>query len=335
MKSATKTILFYLISIALAVILLSHFIHKANLNIVWKELKSANIFFVFLAVLGELLFIIIRVIRWKIILNPLKKNLKNAILLKATVVSFAVSGVAPAKLGEILRPILISRWEGIPLSSSFASIVVERGLDLMAIVTFWMFFIFFGKVGVSEESQPYIFFLNRISIVILIGFLLIIPLIFLYAKNKSLFEENVKKSPFFKKNTIFGKIVEHFFIFSEGIMSFRKKRIIFLLYLVSLLCWGFVAMTCYFAPRAVHLNLPYTSGFLILTLVSIGASIPTPGGLGGVHKAIYIALSIFYSIDEETSVSSAILGHAMMFLPSILWGAFYFITGKVQIKEIK
>jgi len=334
LNSRFKNSAIWFFSILLAVLLFYHFAYKANWREVYSELKNANLYFVTVAILGEALFILTRVIRWKILLLPLEKKLSFFNLLKATVVSFAISGVAPAKLGEVARPILLSRWEGIPITTTAASVILERGLDLIAIVTFWFIFILFGTSDVSSDADVYIEMLNKISIFIFAISVLGIVFLFWFAKKKKEFEETAEKSPFLLKSPILGKIVKHFFVFADGLLSFRKKRMIFLLIFVSLLAWGFVSLTCYFAPRAVRIELPWGSAFLILSLVSIGASIPTPGGVGGVHKAIYIALVVFYGLNEERAVSAAILGHAMMFLPSIVWGAIYLIFGRVKFQEV-
>ncbi|MFB3850540.1 MAG: lysylphosphatidylglycerol synthase transmembrane domain-containing protein [Acidobacteriota bacterium] len=334
MNSKLKNYAIWFFSILLAVLLFYHFAYKANWKEVYSELKNANLYFVALAVMGEILFILTRVLRWKILLLPLEKKLSIFNLLKATVVSFAVSGVAPAKLGEIARPVLLSRWEGVPITTTAASVILERGLDLIAIVTFWFIFILFGTSDVSSDADVYIAMLNKISIIIFAASFLGVIFLLWFAKNKKQFQENAEKSVFLSKSPILGKIVKHFFVFADGLLSFRKKRMIFFLIFVSLLAWGFVSLTCYFAPRAVGIELPWGSAFLILSLVSIGASIPTPGGVGGVHKAIYIALVVFYGLNEETAVSAAILGHAMMFLPAIVWGALYLIFGRVKFQEV-
>mgnify|MGYP001327161459 CR=1 FL=1 len=166
MNSKLKNYAIWFFSILLAVLLFYHFAYKANWKEVYSELKNANLYFVALAVMGEILFILTRVLRWKILLLPLEKKLSIFNLLKATVVSFAVSGVAPAKLGEIARPVLLSRWEGVPITTTAASVILERGLDLIAIVTFWFIFILFGTSDVSSDADVYIAMLNKISIII-------------------------------------------------------------------------------------------------------------------------------------------------------------------------
>lgn len=334
MNNKLKNFSIWFFSILLAFILFYHFAYKANWKEVFSKLKSANLYFVVVAVLGEILFILTRVLRWEILLLPLEKKISFFNLLKATVVSYAVSGVAPAKLGEVVRPVLLSRWEGIPISTSVASVILERGLDLIAIVTFWFIFILFGTSDVSSDADIYIAMLNKMSFFIFVASVLGFVFLLWFAKKKKRFEETAVKNAFLLNSPILGKIVKHFFVFADGLLSFRRKRMIFLLIFISLLAWGFVSTTCYFAPRAIGIELPWSSAFLILSLVSIGASIPTPGGVGGVHKAIYIALVVFYGLTEERAVSAAILGHAMMFLPAIVWGAIYLIFGRIKFQEV-
>jgi glycosyltransferase 2 family protein len=333
-RTRSKDILIWSFSILLALVLVYHFAYKANWKEVAREISEANYLWVFLAVLGEIIFLLIRVARWKIILAPLEKKISNWSLLKATVVSFAISGVAPAKLGEVARPVFLSRWEGIPLTTSVASIALERGLDLIAIIILWFLFLVFGTGDISPESKPYMDALNAVSLTIFIlGVIFIFALLWFARKRKS-FKEMSEGSSFLSKSPILGKLVHHFFVFAEGLQSFQKKRMIALLLLVSVLAWGTVSLTCYFAPKAVGIDLPKSSALLILVLVSIGASLPTPGGVGGVHKAIWIALVVFYGLPEDNAVSAALLGHAVMFLPSIIWGGLYLLFGRIKFSDV-
>lgn len=335
MSKRVKSILFYLLSVILALILLYFFIKDANLKVVSNKLKEAKSLFIFYAVLGEIFFVILRTIRLKIILNPVEGNLSFLNLLKANVISFAVSGVSPGKLGEILRPVLISRWGGIPFTTSLASVILERGLDLFAIVLFWFLFLFSGAKSVSIESSLYMAILTKISIIIFLFTVSAISLIFLFVKKRELIELFMEKIKRKLKSSIINKIIDNFFIFANGVSSFKRKRVIALLLFISVILWFIIACVCFFTIEAVDIEVPFISSCLMMVLVSIGASIPTPGGIGGVHKAIQISLAVFYGIDENLAVSTAILGHALMFLPAIVWGILYLITGRVRFEEVK
>lgn len=336
-RSRLKDILLWSFSIILAVVLVYYFAHNADWKEVWSEIRHADYTWVFLALAGEVAFILFRVLRWKIILLPLEtggKKISSWSLLRAQVVSFALSGVAPAKLGEVARPIFLSRWEGIPLTTSVASIILERGLDLIGIIVLWFVFLLTGTGEISADSKPYMDALNAISLSIFILGVVSIAALLWFAKKRKDFKKMAEGSSFLDKSPTLGKLVHHFFVFAEGLQSFQKKRMIALLLLVSVIAWGCIGFTCYAAPKAVGIDLPVSSSLLILTLVSIGASLPTPGGVGGVHKAIHIALVVFYGLNEDNAVSAAILGHAVMFLPCIVWGGLYLVTGKIHFREV-
>ena len=53
---------------------------------------------------------------------------------RATIIGFAALAVLPARAGDVLRPYLVARQEGLSLSSAFATIVIERVLDLIAVL---------------------------------------------------------------------------------------------------------------------------------------------------------------------------------------------------------
>lgn len=336
-RSGFRNILLWSFSILLAAVLVYYFLHNADWKEVWSEISHADYVWVFLALAGEVSFILFRVLRWKIILLPLEtggKKISSWSLLRAQVVSFALSGVAPAKLGEVARPIFLSRWEGIPLTTSVASIILERGLDLIGIIILWFIFLVSGTGEISPDSKPYMDALNAISVTIFILGAVSIVLLLWFAKKRKDFKKMAEGSSFLEKSPVLGKLAGHFFVFAEGLQSFQKKRMIALLILLSVVGWGCVGFTCYCAPKAVGIGLPASSSLLILALVSIGASLPTPGGVGGVHKAIHIALVVFYGLSEENAVSAAILGHAVMFLPCIVWGGLYLVTGRIRFGDV-
>ena len=49
-------------------------------------------------------------------------------------IGFAASAVLPARAGEVIRPYLLARREGLSATAAFATIIVERILDLVAVL---------------------------------------------------------------------------------------------------------------------------------------------------------------------------------------------------------
>ncbi len=123
----------------LAVILLALFLRNANLRGVWAEVTRARMDLVLLAVALTALTYILRAVRWQYLLSPIGRvGLANA--LRMTVIGFAASAVLPARAGEVLRPWLLARKEGLSATAAFATIILERVLDtVMVLLLFGLF----------------------------------------------------------------------------------------------------------------------------------------------------------------------------------------------------
>ena len=76
---------------------------------------------------------VVRTQRWQYLLEPLGPT-RFSVAFRTTVIGFAASSVLPARAGEVIRPYLLARREGLSATSTFATIIVERILDLVAVL---------------------------------------------------------------------------------------------------------------------------------------------------------------------------------------------------------
>ena len=73
---------------------------------------------------------IIRAIRWKTMLKPLSYNPKTVNLILSVFISY-LSNLAIPRSGEVLRATVLSKYENIPFSKGFGTIIIERFIDLI------------------------------------------------------------------------------------------------------------------------------------------------------------------------------------------------------------
>ncbi|MEJ2366757.1 MAG: lysylphosphatidylglycerol synthase transmembrane domain-containing protein [Acidobacteriota bacterium] len=330
-----KQIIFWIGSILLSILLLYLFLRDAHLADVWRELKNVSIPLVALAVCGEIVSILFRSYRWGILLKPVQKHVRFSSLLKATNLSFTLSGLFPGRIGEVARPFLLSRWENMPFGPVLASVMLERGMDLFAIVALWFVFVFFGSSGLPVKAHETMRIVSDASWPLLV--LCVAAMVFMWwlAPRRKVLQRWSRRSEKLRRYPLVKKVLNFFFRFAEGLGSFRKKRMILFITFLSLMVWLPVAFTAGVVLSALKLPLPWGASLLLLTFVSLGAVIPTPGGVGGVHKAIQMALIIFYFVSEDAAVSAGILCHAAMFFPGILWGLGYLVAGRVSLSELR
>lgn len=328
-------VLAWVVSLGLAGGLLYYFLRGAELSKVAEEARDASWSMLLVAVLLEVLSVFLRVFRWRVMLRSVRERIPFAPMLKALVVSFTMSGVIPGRVGEVARPYLLARWEGLPFGSLMASVVLERGMDLVALVILWFGFLFFGTQGVSPDADEVMTIFTRVSYVLLavavpLGFFLL----WLVPRRRVL-DRMARRSARLARYPLVLKVVRSVLGFAEGLGTFRKKRTILYVLFLSLLVWGCIAGSCWALIQALDLDLPLGASILLLAFISFGAAVPTPGGVGSVHKAIEMALTVFYGVSEDMGVTAGILGHAVMFFPGILWGLLYLAFGRVKLGELR
>src|SRR5688572_28422689 len=95
---------------------------------------------------------VVRAERWKYLLVPLGPTRFRTVF-RTTVVGFAASAVLPARAGEVIRPYLLARQEGLKATAAIATILVERILDLVAVLLLLLAFLVWFDPGVEARDS--------------------------------------------------------------------------------------------------------------------------------------------------------------------------------------
>jgi uncharacterized protein (TIRG00374 family) len=322
-------------TLLLTAALLYWFAGSADMGRVFREAAGASPGFIALAVAGEVVSILLKAYRMRLMLRPVRERAPFAPLLKATVVSFAMSGVLPGRVGELAKPFLLARWLGLPFSPLLATALLERVMDLVALVLLWVAFVFWGLSHVAPSGAAYFPYFNALTGLVLVAFVLTGVALAWLAPRRRVFQRGIRHSGRMKRHPWLARVLFALLKFSEGLGMFRRKRDILAVVACSLATWGVLVITSWAVVEALHISIPLSGGIVLLLLVSLGAGLPTPGGVGGVHKAISFGLVTFYAVGVDEAVAVGIVGHAAMFFPGILWGLLYLAAGKVQLSELK
>ena len=68
-------------------------------------------------------------------------------------IGFAASAVLPARAGEVIRPYLLARQEGLSATAAFATIIVERLLDAVTCVLLLASFVCSSIPGMDRADS--------------------------------------------------------------------------------------------------------------------------------------------------------------------------------------
>ena len=100
----------------------------------YKYVKEANYFWIFMALIVSFVAFISRAYRWKYALEPLGHTTKFWNRYHAIMIGYLMNLTIP-RAGEASRAAMLYRSDGVPFSTSFGSIIAERAVDFIILVS--------------------------------------------------------------------------------------------------------------------------------------------------------------------------------------------------------
>ena len=274
--------------------------------------KAANYLYLIPVVFLSIIVQIVRSYRWGVIVEPLEK-ISQGTLFSITSVGFMAITLLPVRMGEFVRPYLISRKSTIKLGSSLATIVVERIFDMLTLMILLLF------VLMTVDLPEWVFRTAYAILLIIIPFLFL--LIFLAVKREISakgFDRIVRKLP----PAFSSRLMKLFHSFLDGLQILPDwKKTVFLSFL-SLCIWGLIGLitSILFSSFASMSELPLAAAYAVLIITALGVALPTaPGFIGNYHFSCVVGLTLF-GIPKTDALTFAIVLHFIQFSVVIVLG---------------
>jgi uncharacterized protein (TIRG00374 family) len=319
--------------IGLAVGLLAVFLREADFARVWSAVASARADYLALSLALTALTFLIRAERWQYLLSPLGPT-RFKTCFRTTVIGFAASAVLPARAGEVIRPYLLARQEGLKATAAFATILVERILDLVAVLLLLLAFLLFFDPGVESRD-------SRVFGAIRFGSLVMAPLavgalalMFFMAGHPERLHAWLLKAEAVLPARAASTIARLARTFAEGFGVVRSPERLLAAMGWSIVLWISIAGGIWAVAVAFGIGMPFTGGWLMLAPLVVGVAVPTPGGVGGFHEAFRVGATSFFGADNDVAVGAAIVLHAISVIPVTLAGLLFIIQDGLKLGGI-
>ena len=308
-----------LVGILLAAALLALFFRGIDWSALGQALRGARALPLAGLVLVTLAVYAVRAWRWGDLLAPLGR-VGYADLFSATMVGFA-SGLLVPRAGELLRPWLVSRRHPIPTSAGFATIILERLIDLITVLALFALYLFVLPKPAAQVE-------GRLTDLVKLGgavtgagaLAVLVFLLSLHANAERVVgavERLLARAPRWLAEPL-GRILH---AFSAGLAVLRAPfPHLAKIGVQSLVVWLLIALGFHLNHRAFGIDLPFHATFLLVAFLVVGVAIPTPGMVGGFHAFYLIALSQVFGVDRTVAAAAGIAAHALTNLPILVFG---------------
>jgi uncharacterized protein (TIRG00374 family) len=313
--------------------LLVWFLRHANLTDVWQQVQRARMDLLGLAFVVVLSTYWARAVRWRYLLSPIGPTRFRTVF-RATVIGFAALGLLPARAGDVLRPYLVSRQEGLSLSATFATIVIERVLDLIVVLSLLAVYL---AVAADVSSMSATLLRSVIVSASMAGLLAVLfaAVLWLIAAHPERIGGLVQTADRVLPHAVAKRLARMAQSFSGGLAVARRPRELWAAVVWSFGIWILHAVEVWVATLAFGMALPFAGSFLLQALLVIGVAVPTPGGVGSYHEAYRFGMTTFFGASNANAIAAAIVVHAISFVPVMLAGLVFMAQDGLSIGRLK
>lgn len=319
-----KKILMYA-GIPLSILFLWLALKDVNFAHVSQAFANARIYFL-IPMLGSLFcFYWLKAIRWSTILSP-KHQMPASDLVPSMMAGAAGNNLLPAHLGEVVRVYFSASQFSIPKSTILASLVVERLLDMLAVLAIFSFAILMGgySLGMIAVGSA------LLAIVVLVAG--ICTLIILYTDQCVFFIRSTLTKP---SSGLREKVADQLINLAAGLSSLREKNLYLKAIGNSLLQWLLMSVCIYCSFLALNVEASFWLAIIILGLIVVGLTLPTvPGFFGTIEYCFVLGLTAA-GIDPSLAISAGIFYHIPAWITVTLTGLLLAHYNRFSFSKVK
>lgn len=307
------------------------FVSRLNWEVVGEHVKSARIWPLALAAILINLTLVARSLRWRALLSPIcPVSLRN--LFAATSMGFGSIFVL-GRVGEIVRPAVLSLREKISPTVTFATILIERLFDTTMVVMLFAVNLLFIELpgGRQSELAP----IRTIGLFLVIGVVFgVILLILLRINAKAIIGLIERISPPLPKKLV-QPMVNFMKHLAEGLVVLTNLKLLLTTIFYTALVWGLVSTATWFSFYGFGLKYPFSYVIFVLGFGMVGSVVPTPGGSAGAYHAAASKALEFLGLDPNLAASIAIIHHLIAFGPPFFIALYFLIRDDISLGQLR
>jgi hypothetical protein len=315
--------------IALSLLFVYLAFRQVELNHIGQALAKADYWYLLPVLAVSLLGLFLRSLRWQYLLRPVLR-VENRVLFASLSIGYMANTLLPAHLGEIVRAWHASRKTGAASCAIFASIVVERLIDIVSLLLLLgMTLMVFPFPGWVRQSG-----MVMLALVAVVGFLLR-----LMKRHRS------------GAMALGGRLLRHlpaaaaaragdlFDQFLNGLVPLQRRAHYFVVALLSLSIWACYALTFQLLFHAFAFvdsyGLPWTAALVAMVVTTISVVVPSsPGYVGSFHFLCQLSLGLF-AVPRGPALSYALVLHAVSIFPPFFLGLYFLARDRISFRALR
>lgn len=344
------------ISLTVGIILSAAALYLAFRNVPILELidylASINYLWVIPATFLIIFSFVVRVVRWQIILAS-SQRVSFWRAFHPLMIGFMINCILPGRLGEVARPMILSKRDNFPVSTGLATVAAERVFDIALLIILFAVVLAtvkirpdltmtFGKYELNRQTLETIGIgMLQICLVLLAGIVLVT-----IEKTRSIINRLIHRIPhvlFFigsaGKETFKEKIciplVHIVDNFAQGLSMTKDPGKILTCFVLSVVIWGTAALSYYVMSfGSPGIELTFLEMTAVLVIICFFIALPSVPGFWGVWEAGGVFAMSIFDVAVKDAAGFTLASHAIQMIPVILVGFGSAVVTGIKIRNI-
>ncbi|HEX7927067.1 MAG TPA: lysylphosphatidylglycerol synthase transmembrane domain-containing protein, partial [bacterium] len=237
------------------------------------------------------------------------------------------NNVLPAHLGELVRTVVFARQYGHSSGAVLASLVLERVLDVFAILAFYFTVVQLGG-PLPESIRAGAEIIALVMVPFCLGLFLFLrfpsPFMRLWAWGSAWLPQRLRE-----RGTRLLDGIAH------GLSAVESPGRVLALLLLSLVKWGVTGGMVWLALRAFHTPIGYNAAIIGVAVSALAVTLPSAPGYVGTLQAAFVFSLTPFGVSPEVSFAASVYYLVAQWIPVTAAGVLSFFLVGIQWKDLR
>jgi uncharacterized protein (TIRG00374 family) len=294
-------------------------VRKLDWGNFWLSLITANYWWILPGVAVYFVAVWARAWRWHYLLKPIK-SISTRVMFPITCIGYMGNNIYPARAGEVLRAVILKRKEGVPISASLATVIVERIFDGVVMLAF--VFVNLTKLAeLTDVSVPIAKWEISIQDLAIWGSVAFFGALIIFLLAAMFPKITARIGQWFIDRLLPNRIRERASI--GGLESLRSPLNVLMVFVTSVIIWLLETVKYWFVMHAFNFSVNFFTLMLMNGVVNLATTIPAAPGYLGTFDAPGIAVLQADGINKAVATGYTLVLHLALWVPITLLGAYY------------
>ena len=318
------------LQLAIGVLVSAFFIYLAlpglHLPDVVEALQTANYWWLLPGIVVYLLGLWVRTWRWQYTLRPVQL-VPVVTLFPMVCIGYFGNNVFPFRAGELLRSYVLKRRTNIAISTSLATVIIERVTDGLVMLLFVFLALPFAPIPE--------FFRNAVILMTVLFLAATVVFMWMASRPQRVERAYTLIAASFLRGRVREKSDGLYYRFMLGLSSLSRPSDVVMIFFTSVIIWLLETVKYWFVMHAFDFSVSFLVLMLMNGLVNLATTLPAaPGYIGTFDTPGLMTLQAF-GVDPSVAASYTFTLHAALWVPVTLLGGYYFWREHLRLSDIE